>query len=529
MSQLLHLGEAISRNALLIPNKIGARDLARSLTFRQWNERSCRLANALLGLGLAKGDRVAILAYNCIEWLEIYAALAKAGLVAVPLNFRLVAPEIRYIVDDAEARALIVHDDLLDQVEIMRPDLALPQGNYVHFGGETTPTGYRSYEALIERAAAREPTGPVCADDTYAFMYTSGTTGKPKGAIRSHENIALLALITALDQGFTSGDTGLLVMPLCHSNSMWYATILAYCGATTLIYDRKHFDPEHLLATLDEQRITFTSLVPTHYIMILGLSTAVRSRYRADSVERLLISSAPARKETKLAVLEHFRNSRLLEGYGSTEAGWVTLLRPDEQLSRLGSIGRELTGSGRIRLLDDNGNEVAEGSIGEIYSRTPYAFRGYWKLPDATTQAFRGPYCSVGDMAWRDEDGYYYLADRKSNMIVSGGENIYPSEVESLLASHPAVKDVAVIGIPDDRWGEAVHAVVVLRDERRIHEGELIDWCRNRIAGYKRPRSVSFIPEEAVPRTATGKIQHRVLRERYGTERAIPATVRPPS
>jgi acyl-CoA synthetase (AMP-forming)/AMP-acid ligase II len=263
--------------------------------------------------------------------------------------------------------------------------------------------------------------------------------------------------------------------------------------------------------------------------MILGLSIAVRSRYRADSVERLLISSAPARKETKLAILEHFRNSRLLEGYGSTEAGWVTLLRPDEQLSRLGSIGRELTGSGRIRLLDDNGNEVAEGSIGEIYSRTPYAFRGYWKLPDKTTQAFRGPYCSVGDMAWRDEDGYYYLADRKSNMIVSGGENIYPSEVESLLASHPAVKDVAVIGIPDDRWGEAVHAVVVLRDERRIHEGELIDWCRNRIAGYKRPRSVSFIPEEAVPRTATGKIQHRVLRERYGTARAIPATVRPPS
>ena len=154
--------------------------------------------------------------------------------------------------------------------------------------------------------------------------------------------------------------------------------------------------------------------------------------------------------------MEHFRNSQLLEGYGSTEAGWVTLLRPEEQLSKLGSIGRELTGCGRIKLLDDSGEEVADGEVGELYSRTPYAFHGYWKLPDKTAEAFRGPYCSVGDMARRDEEGYYYLADRKSNMIISGGENVYPSEVESLLGSHPKVKDIAVIGVPDDTWGEAV-------------------------------------------------------------------------
>ena len=171
--------------------------------------------------------------------------------------------------------------------------------------------------------------------------------------------------------------------------------------------------------------------------MILGLPDAVRGTYRADSVTKLLISSAPARKETKLAIMEHFRNARLLEGYGSTEAGWVTLLRPEEQLSKLGSIGRELTGCGRIKLLDDDGEEVADGEVGELYSRTPYAFRGYWKLPEKTAEAFRGPYCSVGDMARRDEEGYYYLADRKSNMIISGGENVYPSEVESLLGSHP--------------------------------------------------------------------------------------------
>lgn len=524
MTQLLHLGEVAIRNARLFPNKMGARDLQRSLSFREWNERSCRLANALLGLGLAKGDRVAILAYNRIEWLEIYVALAKAGLVPVPINFRLVGREIRYIVDDAGAEALIVQDELLGQVEAIRSDLALAPDRYVHVGGSRTPPGYRSYESLIGNGSPHEPSAAVRGEDIWSLMYTSGTTGKPKGAIRNHDGNALLALITALDHGFTRDDTGLLVMPLCHSNSLWYATVLAYCGATTVVYDRQHFDPEHLLQTLSEERLTFTSLVPAHYIMLLGLPDAIRGRYRADSVTKLLISSAPARKETKLAVMEHFRNSRLLEGYGSTEAGWVTVLRPDEQLSRLGSIGRELTGSAPIKLLDDNGQEVAEGEVGEIYSRTPYTFEGYWQLPEKTAAAFRGPYCSVGDMARRDEEGYYYLADRKSNMIISGGENIYPSEVENLLGSHPAVKDVAVIGIPDHKWGEAVHAVIVLHDERSLAEVELLNWCRNKIAGYKRPRSIAFIRDDEMPRTATGKIQHRLLRERYhATDTRVPA------
>jgi fatty-acyl-CoA synthase len=518
MSQLLNLGEVVSRNARLFPNKLGARDLARSMTYRQWNERSCRLANAILGLGLAKGDRVAILAYNCVEWMEIYVALAKAGLVAVPINFRLVGPEIRYIVDDARARAFIVQDDLLDQVEAVRLDLSLAQDSYIHFGGEKTPSGYRSYETLIARASASEPAAPVLPEDTWAFMYTSGTTGKPKGAIRSHESSALLALHTALDHDFTRNDTGLLVMPLFHSNSLWYAMVLAYCGASTVVYNRKCFDPEHCLRTLSEERLTFTSLVPTHFVMMLGLPDAVRGQYRAANVTKLLISSAPARKETKLAVMEHFTNSQLLEGYGSTEAGWVTLLRPDEQLSKLGSIGRELTGSGRIKLLNDTGEEVTDGEVGELYSRTPYAFHGYWNQPETTASAFRGPYCSVGDMAWRDEEGYYYLADRKSNMIISGGENVYPSEVESLLGSHPKIKDIAVIGIPHDKWGEAVHAVVVLQDGQRVSEDELLAWSSNKIAGYKRPKSVAFIKEEEMPRTATGKILHRVLRQRYGAE-----------
>jgi fatty-acyl-CoA synthase len=213
--------------------------------------------------------------------------------------------------------------------------------------------------------------------------------------------------------------------------------------------------------------------------------------------------------------MEYFRNCGLFELYGSTEAGWVTMLHPSEQFTKLGSVGRECVGSAPIRLLDASGNDVADGETGELYSCNPYTFDGYWKLPDKTADAFRGAYCTVGDLARRDPDGFYYLVDRKSNMIISGGENVYPSEVENLIGSHPEVKEVAVIGLPDPIWGERVHAVVVAHDGAAVTEAELVAWCRDRIAGYKRPRSAAFITDEEMPRTATGKIMHRVLKTRF--------------
>ncbi len=515
MSQLLNCGEVLSMNARLFPDKMGARDLVRSMTFREWNERSCRLANGLLGLGLKKGDRVGVLAYNCVEWMEIYAAMAKAGLIAVPINFRLLGPEVTYIVDNSEARAFIIQDDFLGLVESMKGNPDIPEGRYVHFGGRKTPPGFQGYEDLIAAASAEEPAVPVAPEDTWTFMYTSGTTGKPKGAIRSHESYVLVYLINEVNTGFGRNDTGLLVMPMCHVNSIFYSFSFTYCGGSVCVYNMKSFDPEHLLKTLSEERITFTSLVPTHYIMMLSLPENVKGRYNVDSVTKLLISSAPARRDTKLAIMEHFKNSQLFEAYGSTEAGLVTLLRPEEQLTKLGSIGREVTGSGRIRLLGEDGEEVPEGEVGELFSRTPYAFQGYWKMPEKTQEALRGSYCTAGDMARRDEEGYYYLVDRKSNMIITGGENVYPSEVENCVGSHPKVRDVAVIGIPHDKWGEAVHAVVILHEGQSATNGEIMDWCKDKIAGYKRPKSVSFIREDEMPRTGTGKILHRILRERY--------------
>ncbi len=513
MNRLLTVADVVAAQARLQAEKVGARDSRRALSFRQWHERANRLANAFHGLGLRQGDRVAVLAYNCVEWLEIYVALARGGLVAVPINFRLVGPEIQYIAQHCEARAFMVQDDLVERLEPVRDQLDIPRQRFIHFGASHAPAGWTSYESIIEQGSALDPEVVVRPDETWALMYTSGTTGAPKGAIRGHAGSALISLITALDMGFTRDDTALLVMPMCHANSLYFSFSFTYRGATCVVDDRKSFDPEHLLRTLAGERITFTSLVPTHYIMTLGLPEATKRRYDVSSVSKLLISSAPARRETKLAIMEHFANSELFELYGSTEAGWVTLLRPDEQLTKLGSVGREWTGSGAIKLLDAAGREVPDGEVGELFSRTPYAFDGYWKDPEKTAEAFRGDWCTVGDMARRDEDGYYFLADRKSNMIISGGENVYPSELESLLSAHPAVKDVAVIGLPDDTWGERVHAVIVLHPGRTATEAEIADWCRNRTAGYKRPRSISFIDEARMPRTATGKVLHRALRE----------------
>jgi fatty-acyl-CoA synthase len=523
MGALLTLAEHVAAHARVMPHKLAASDSRRTLTYAEWDERTSRLAQGLLALGLRPGDRVALLAYNCIEWLEIYAALARAGLVAVPVNFRLRGAEIAYIVQHCEARAFIVQHDLVPLVEPLREALSVVTGGLIRLGAEA-PGGARAcagwchgwcdYEALIAAAPATAPQVRVDGGDLFALMYTSGTTGRPKGAMRSHQGNALLALATALEFGLTREDSALLVMPLCHANSLYFALTLAMLGATITIDDRRHFDPAALLATLARERITFTSLVPTHYVMMLDLPAESKAQHDLRAVGKLLISSAPARRETKRAILELFPNGQLFELYGSTEAGWVTVLRPEEQLARLGSVGREWSGSGAIRLLDGEGHEVRDGEVGELYSRTPYVFDGYWKDAAKTAEAFRGAWCSVGDMARRDEDGFIHLVDRKSNMIISGGENIYPSEVEAALAAHPAVQDVAVVGLPDATWGETVCAVVVPRPGMTVNPAALMAWCRDLMAGYKRPRSVLLVSETEMPRTATGKIQHRALRDR---------------
>ena len=513
MTKLLTISDAVATHARLTPTKVGARDSRRALTYAEWDERASRLGSGLLAQGLRKGDRVAVVAYNCVEWMEIYVALARAGLVAVPINFRLTAAEIGYIAGHAEAAAVIAGTEFCATLDTVRSEISQSAGCFVVIGVAPSPA-WVAYEDVVASGSTAAMFEAVHPDDLCALMYTSGTTGRPKGAMRSHAGSSLIALATALEMGFTRDDTGLLVMPLCHANSLYFGTTFIHLGATCIVDDRRSFDPEALLATLAQDRVTFTSLVPTHYIMLLSLPPQVKRQYDVSSVGKLMISSAPARKDTKLAILEQFHNGKLYELYGSTEHGWVTLLRPHEQIDRLGSVGREWAGSGPIRILDERGNEVPDGEVGELYARTSYVFDGYWKSPDKTAEAFRGDWSSVGDMARRDGDGYIWLVDRKSNMIISGGENVYPSEVESVLGAFPKVKDVAVIGVSHDKWGEAVHAVLVLHEGQSATAQEVRDWCKQRLAGFKCPASVSFIADADMPRTATGKIQHRMLKAR---------------
>lgn len=518
MARWLTSGEAIRTYALKTPDKEAVADLNRSLTFSQWNERCNRLANALFDMGLKKGDKVGFIAFNSIEWMEVYGAFAKSGLIAVPVMFRLAPGEYQYIIDNSEAKAFIVAQDFVSGVDSIREEIPNVE-HFVYLGEGDAPEGYVGYEELMAKGSPEEPPVTVTPEDVWVIMYTSGTTGKPKGVVRNHKSHVGFNITNNMAMAYDRNDRFLVVMPMCHINSIFYSFTATYVGGTAVVYNMASFDPEHLLKTLSDYKITFTSLVPTHYIMIQSLPDEVKNAYDVSCIKKLLCSSAPARRDTKLWILDFFKGSELYEAYGSTEAGLVTLLYPEEQFDKLGSIGKEIPGTDMLKILDDDRQPVERGEVGELFSNTAAHFTEYWKLPEVTKSAFEGEWFSAGDMARQDEDGYYYLVDRKKNMIITGGENVYPSEVENVIGGHPSVKDVAVIGIPDDKWGEKVTAVVVLHTEYEPSDdlaAELKDYTKDKIAGFKRPKQIEFIADEDMPRTATGKILHRELRPKFG-------------
>jgi acyl-CoA synthetase (AMP-forming)/AMP-acid ligase II len=378
-----------------------------------------------------------------------------------------------------------------------------------------TKTGYREYEALLAAAGDDEPDVAVLPADTWILIYTSGTTGRPKGVVRSHESHIAFYLINAVDFGFDPSDVCMNVMPLCHINSTFFTFTFTYIGATVYIHPARSFRPEEILKIVEKEKITFISLIPTHYNLILNVSEEGLKR-DTRSIRKLLCSSAPVRKTMKTAIMEFFPGVRLYEGYGSTEAGIVTVLRPEDQMRKLGSIGFESLGTERVKILDGEGNEVPVCEVGELYSKGPMLFDEYYKLPEKNAASFKDGWFSAGDMARMDEDGFYQIVDRKDNMIITGGEHVYPSEVEKVIGAHPGVWDVAIIALPHEKWGEAVTAVVIPQDPADPPtEQDIVNFCRDKMAGYKRPRAVHFIAPEEMPRTGSGKILHRALRERY--------------
>jgi acyl-CoA synthetase (AMP-forming)/AMP-acid ligase II len=514
MAQWLNLGQTLPVNAKKFPNRVALRDRQRSFTYPETNRRVNKLAHSMAALGLSKGDKIAALLENSIEFVELYLATAKIGLVVVPINFRLVGQEVEYIVANSDARALLVHDDFASGVDAIRGTLQNIKANrYLVVGGERE--GYTEYETFIREAPEDEPIASVDPGDPWILIYTSGTTGTPKGVVRSHESHIAFYLINAADFEFNEHDVCLNIMPLCHINSTFFTFTFTYLGGSAYIHPARSFRAAEILEIIERERITFISLIPTHYSLLLDAQDEARKR-DVSSIRKLLCSSAPVCKEMKLAIMEFFPGVELYEAYGSTEAGIVTILKPEDQLRKLGSIGFESLGTDFVRILDADGREVGVGEMGELYSRGPMLFDEYYKLPEKTAASFRGEWFSAGDMARRDEDGFYEIVDRKDNLIITGGEHVYPSEVEKVLCSHPDVLEAAVVGLPHEKWGEAVTAYVVARDlDSPPTPAALIEFCGGKVAGFKRPKAVRFISQEEMPKTGSGKVLHRMLRERY--------------
>ena len=517
MTLWMNLGQSVKLNAKKYPQTIALKDTERSFTYPEVNRRVNRLAHRLLSLGLSKGDKVAVLLENSIEIVEVFLATAKTGLVIVPINFRLLSDDVEYIVDNSDAKALIVHDEFTTTVDPIKSRLPNIAADHYLVVGENV-AGYTPYEEFMEQGAETEPEAEVKPEDTWILIYTSGTTGKPKGVVRSHASHIAFYLINAIDFGFNEHDICMNVMPLCHINSTFFTFTFTYIGATVYIHPARSFRAPEILEIIEREKITFISLIPTHYNLILNAPEEAKQR-DVSSIRKLLCSSAPVRKTMKLAIMDFFKGVELYEGYGSTEAGIVTVLKPEDQLRKLGSIGYESLGTEFVKLLDEDGNEVIPGEVGELYSCGPMLFDEYYKLPDKTAASFHGQWFSAGDMARKDEDGFYEIVDRKDNMIITGGEHVYPSEVEEVVGSHECVFDCACVGLPDDKWGEKVVAVVCRKpdiEEEAVDEDVIKDCCKDQLAGFKRPKEVVFIDPDDMPRTPTGKILHRKLREKLG-------------
>jgi len=478
----------------------------RVLTYGRFHERTNRLANALLARGIGRGDRVAAMLHNGWEYFEVVHAVGRIGATMVPVNTHFRPEEIGYLLDDSGAKLLVVDPALVGEAAPVLGDrTSLIAGS----GG--------SYERALVEASAEDPPGAVMRHGFNLMIYTSGTTGRPKGVIHptmepdvAYQSQAMMAAMW----GFATDDVHLVVGPLYHTAPGAYGFLHLFLGATLVIMTK--FDAAAALELIERHRVTTTHMVPVNFIRILDLPTAVRERHDVSSLRRVLHAAAPCPEAVKRRIMEYFPADSVWEYYGMTE-GAGTVISPDEWRRKPGSVGKPWP-SVELRILDAAGEDVAPGEVGLIYV-SPMGARGgfqYHGAPDKTASAYRGRLFTVGDMGYVDADGYLFISDRKADMVISGGVNIYPREIEEVLYRHPAVVDVAVFGVPDDHWGEALKAVVELK--RAATAEDLAAFCKEHLAAYKCPRTFDLVDE--LPRDPNGKVLKRKLRDAHWQGRA---------
>jgi acyl-CoA synthetase (AMP-forming)/AMP-acid ligase II len=489
-------------------------------TWDEWDARACKLAALLRDEhGVGPGVRVAWMMPNGAAYFDLWFALSKLGAAAVPVPWRLTGGEAAYIIDHADARVVLVAAELLPRLAEVRAALPRVEAILVAGAGAAELPGVRSLEAALAEAPDARFVFNGKGGAT-SVIYTSGTTGRPKGAVReaggrNQEALRVYGHVVAAAFGFSPAapEVHLVACPLYHSAPPAFAHLAHATGGRVVVMAR--FDAEEALALIDREKVTSTCVVPTVLRRLCTLPPAVREKYDLSSMRRLAVGGAPCPVELKEKAAAVFGEHCLYEFYGASETAVCTVIGPGEHFRRPGSCGRPLPGV-ELRLLDDEGNAVPRGEPGEVWARNPMVVSGYHKDPEATRRASRDGFFTVGDVGRLDEDGYLYIVDRKSDLIISGGVNVYPAEIEVELRRHPAVYDCAVIGVPDEEWGEAVKAVVQPVPGAALDAAALLAFVAERLAGYKRPRSIELVDE--LPLGATGKIDKRALRARYWSD-----------
>jgi fatty-acyl-CoA synthase len=493
----------------------------RTLSYAEVQQRVNRLANALANAGLGVGDRLAVLSRNSIEMVVIYLAASKAGAVPVPLNWRLAPQEWAYIIDNAEAGLVFAEAGFCSAIDSIRADIPALSRSIV-IGSQDPGTGWTAFDALLEGCQDVAPRSDVCEDDVLYQMYTSGTTGQPKGALLTQRTVLsnTIQCMPIFAGKFGPGSRTLIVMPMFHAGGASTVFGALISGATMIIHSE--FSPQRLAADLSEQRVNMVNLVPAMLQAMLIHVPDLADRSYPD-LDMIIYGASPIAEDTLRRAMDVFQCD-FYQGYGQTESSaCLTFLTAEDhrralqgQPELLLSAGRAMVGT-EIRIVDRNGQDLPTGEVGEIVVRGPQIMKGYWKLPEATAAALIDGWLHTGDAGCMDANGYIYIRERLKDMVVSGGENIYPAEIENVLFDHPAIAEAAVIGVPDDQFGEALMAVLVLRHGEKPDADELIEWCRGRLGGYKVPRQFTFV--DRLPRNSAGKVLKNALRAPFWKEK----------